>query len=237
MLQLSADLSVLSTSQRKAVADFIIAFPHSTPEHNEEFVSIPAFTTADEDDDSPAPEQAFTAISSNLGPMPVPIPVDNDRLDKAGLPWDDRIHASSRVKTADGCWRKRRGIDDATVATVEGQLKALMGIPAPVAAVPPPPPNPTSAVDSTFPAPVAAANVVPTAIASAPPAPTTDRNAFVHLITRAGEAIAAKKLTQEQFTAAVKAIGVESIPLLANRLDLVPQVSVILDSYLASAQQ
>lgn len=57
-------------------------------------------------------------------------------LDADGLPWDGRIHASTKTKNADGTWRGKRGVDDAEVARVVAELK---GLPAPVAPVPPAP--------------------------------------------------------------------------------------------------
>lgn len=43
--------------------------------------------------------------------------------DKNGLPWDERIHSSNKALNADGTWRRRRGVDDDTVAQVEAELK------------------------------------------------------------------------------------------------------------------
>lgn len=40
-------------------------------------------------------------------------------FDSAGIPWDDRIHSSTKAVTEAGLWRKRRGIDPATVAEIE----------------------------------------------------------------------------------------------------------------------
>lgn len=48
------------------------------------------------------------------------------KLDKAGLPWDARIHSAGaeekRIK-ADGNWRLKRNVDPALVATVEAELR------------------------------------------------------------------------------------------------------------------
>jgi hypothetical protein len=44
-------------------------------------------------------------------------------LDKNGLPWDERIHASSRAKIADGSWRMKRGVQQHFVDEVEAQLR------------------------------------------------------------------------------------------------------------------
>lgn len=47
-------------------------------------------------------------------------------VDATGLPWDKRIHSSSKAKNADGSWRKLRGLNDgALVARVEAELRAV----------------------------------------------------------------------------------------------------------------
>jgi hypothetical protein len=86
-------------------------------------------------------------------------------LDSAGLPWDERIHAKTKATVADGTWRKRRNIDDATVAAVEAELRAQA--PAPVTPAAPPPPIPPMA-----PPPVPMAPPMPVQPApAAPPMP------------------------------------------------------------------
>jgi hypothetical protein len=57
------------------------------------------------------------------------------QLDKNGLPWDARIHASSKAINADGSWRAKKMVDAAVVATVEAELRATMGAPSPVQTV------------------------------------------------------------------------------------------------------
>lgn len=49
-------------------------------------------------------------------------------LDGEGLPWDARIHASSKAKLAKAPngWKKKRGVDAAIVAQVEAELRAAM---------------------------------------------------------------------------------------------------------------
>jgi len=53
-------------------------------------------------------------------------------LDVEGLPWDDRLHASTKTKTAQGTWTKKKGVDDTTRATIVKQLREKY--PAPQAA-------------------------------------------------------------------------------------------------------
>lgn len=240
MTQITVELESLSPAQRDALADFILSF-------DPEIISIPAFATADGilnqhcGDDFPEPgmevdadaeaaaifgapllevirpTQVFTPEPPAPAPLAAvpPAPPVASALDKAGLPWDERIHAGSRAKTADGSWRMKRGVDPAIVAQVEGELKALMGLPAP--AIPPPPP--------------------PATIAAVPPPPAIaeDRQSYVTLLSVASAAINAKKLTAEQLANAVALAGVPSLPLLANRLDLVPQVMTAVKAIIEAA--
>lgn len=232
MVSITADLSLLSKEQRESVANFVLTFPSSVVEVEDDDVVLPCFAlpseVVEDIEEETTPEAAFSAVTEPAAP--VLVPENNDRLDKNGLPWDERIHASSRAKNADGSWRAKRGVDDATVAQVEGELKALMAIPsAPV----PPAPEPVEPIATTVvpPAPL------PVPAAPLPPAPAADdRAAFVNLISRASSAIGAKTLTQEELTAAVTAVGVPSLPLLANRLDLVPQVAATVEAYISLHQ-
>lgn len=56
---------------------------------------------------------------------PVTTATDNSEVDASGLPWDSRIHSSNKGKTAKGVWNRRRGVDDATVQTVENELRGV----------------------------------------------------------------------------------------------------------------
>ena len=81
-------------------------------------------------------------------------------LDAAGLPWDGRIHsgpADKKKKNADGTWRKKRGVDDATVEQVTAELRQVMGAPSPTPAAAP------NAAASPEPAPAAAPTPAPAA--------------------------------------------------------------------------
>jgi len=76
-------------------------------------------------------------------------------LDAAGKPWDKNIHASSRAKTADGCWKFKRGIYPALrQAAVVGTFTAEMTVPVEpqsTAVIPPPPPAPVATEAHTLP--------------------------------------------------------------------------------------
>lgn len=119
--------------------------------------------------ETPAPVQ--DALKANTAPVPQPEPQDDEptndappATDKNGLPWDERIHAGTKALNADGTWKKRRGVDDATVAAVTAELMNIKGetqnLPDPVAvnvpeSVPTPAPAPTP---EPTPAPVPSTN-------------------------------------------------------------------------------
>ena len=62
---------------------------------------------------------------------PPPPPPTGVELDSAGQPWDEKLHASSKAKVADGTWRKKRGTTGADAPPVAD-------------AAPPPPVAPTA---------------------------------------------------------------------------------------------
>lgn len=111
--------------------------------------------------ETPAPVQ--DALKANAAPVPQPEPQDDEptndappATDKNGLPWDERIHAGTKALNADGTWKKRRGVDDATVAAVTAELTGAAPTPEPTPAPQPEPtPEPTPA---PTPAPVPSTN-------------------------------------------------------------------------------
>ena len=170
-------------------------------------------------------------------------------LDAKGMPWDNRIHAESKGKIADGTWRKKRNLDPTLLATVEAELRQLMGAPgltplapttAPIA--PTPPLAPAAPVTANLPT----ASVSPAVAAPLPPAapqapvvgevPADARAMFVALVGRASAAIQGQKVTQAEVNQCCVDAGVPALPLLANRLDLVAQVAAHIDALIAARQ-
>lgn len=134
--------------------DGAVAAPNLAPVG--QMPTIPPMPSGDADDDDNGPPAVVAAGT----------------VDKDGLPWDERIHAKSKATNADGTWRKRRNVDDATVAMVETQLRA--GSPAPfVPAAPVTPPLPPMAVPPVpmTVAPVAPPMPIPDAPGTAPAMP------------------------------------------------------------------
>jgi hypothetical protein len=148
-------------------------------------------------------------------------------LDKEGLPWDARIHASSRTQNADGTWRLKRGLQKDHLDKVTAELRQVMAIPSPAPGpqlVPPPP---------------AAIAHAPQSAVPAPPPPVADevsmRQKYIDLFGRISAAMSAGKLTQAQLDTCLQSISVPSLPLLGARLDLVPQACALIDGVIAGA--
>lgn len=214
MLTISADVSQLTLIQREALASFIIAFPTA-------YELLPS--------DSISPEDVFSPeVKSNpVLQFPTSDSASVSNLDKAGLPWDERIHASSKALTADGLWRKKRGVEDATVAQVEGQLKQLMSLPTP------------TVVPEPVPVPAQMATVTEIPVPPPPPAPVTPvvengRDAFINLATRVSTTINEKKITSEEVKQICNDMGVAAFPLLMSRQDLIPAVAMNVEALIQS---
>ncbi len=163
--------------------------------------------------------RAAAGASEDLTPPPPSANAPDDSnisgvLDKNGLPWDERIHSSSKNMNADGTWRYLRGGDVDLRATVEAELRAKMANdetpPAPpivdnTGDVPPPPPPPVvqaPAADAPPPPP-------PVVEPQADPAPTGVTAAAV--FKRVTELKASGQIDQAGIDAALASVDVESL--------------------------
>jgi hypothetical protein len=152
----------------------------------------------------------------------------SDELDAHGYPWDDRIHASSKAKNADGTWRQRRNLDPAIRETVEGELKDRgYGKAAPVPVVPPVEAAPVPPAPPTPPAPPVEAAPVP----PAPPTPPAGLPTitFPELMTRITTAVSNNTLSMSDIPAILTSTGVSGgLPGLAATPELIPLVAAAL---------
>lgn len=196
-----------------------------------------------------APITTTPGVASSVAPASLTASNSGVDLDANGMPWDNRIHAESKGKIADGTWRKKRNLDPAVLAQVEAELRQVMGAPgvaplapstAPIAPTPPLAPAapvtanlPTASVSQVVAAPL------PPAVTPAPAAgevPADARAQFVALVGRASAAIQGQKVTQAEVNQCCVNAGVPALPLLANRLDLVAMVAAQVDALIASRQ-
>jgi len=180
-----------------------------TPPHTLALNEIPDNTHGQTEYSS---EQEPDHVSINTAP--------NVELDVNGLPWDARIHARTKIKMADGAWKKRRGVDLKTVRKVEAELSSSdlhigYSNPEQVGAnmeqhqatiAPPAPP------------------IAPVAAPPPPPAPPANA-AFANLMQQVTTWVNSKLLTHEAVATAAKLYGLDHIGELHNRPDLVPGLS------------
>lgn len=168
--------------------------------------------------DVPFPESGGDFTPEQLA-SPIPAGVDSE-----GYPWDERIHASSRNTVADGTWRKKRGVDDALVASVRAEWDAKLR-PAPAA--------PTEAerlqADHVSTMPPDPASVGFGAVAQVPPPPpaaddwpadilgprSADMAPFPQFMAWAGKRMGAGELDNARLLAALKEHNVPVLPSLS----------------------
>lgn len=154
----------------------------------------PSTAAAEASATAPAAPTAIAPPPPNVAPPAPPAPpaaatqapAGDVKLDKHGLPWDERIHASSRALIADGSWRQKRGVDPAKVVEVEAQLRGQMG--------PAPKPDPLD-------------NLKPEPAAPPPPAAAGEQRTFGSIARRVGEAVAAGRITQDHVSATLAGMG------------------------------
>jgi hypothetical protein len=132
--------------------------------------------------------------------LPSAIPAD---LDANGLPWDGRIHASTRTKIADGSWKKRKRPAEqysepdwtAYIQGIEQKLQSVMALPA---------------------------------VPVAPTVPGAGATGTIASFAQLNVAITSNAVPFERVTEAINQVGLQAYPLLAARPDLVPAVAAIL---------
>lgn len=86
----------------------------------------------DSDEEMEEVESPYKATPSITPAAPVTPHVVDGQLDSEGLPWDERIHASSKALVKDGTWRTKRNLDENVLFQVRSELKAKYGTAAPV---------------------------------------------------------------------------------------------------------
>jgi hypothetical protein len=162
--------------------------------------SAPAVTSSpaviEEADSSPPAVDAATAFGAS--PVVDAATAFGVQLDKQGVPWDERIHSSTKAITAKGEWQRRRNTPDETFDTILGELKAQYS-----GQVPPPPasaPTVTSVAPSQTVAAAAASLTVP---ASTDDEPLT----FVKIMMKTMNFQREGKITSDGVSNLLKSVG------------------------------
>lgn len=232
MLKIEFDPSTLSKAQREDLASFILGWevPNDAP------------LSADAVQSRIAPVD--TTVNTSAGNVPLPpvpqpgLPVGTAApqspnlvgVDSKGMPWDDRIHSSSRAKVAGGTWKYKRGVTDDEIKRVEIELVAMREGPSD---------NTDCEPETLFTAPLVPTSGSPgVAAITAPPPPATAepdlRKEFAQLMIRVANAKGSGKITTEEVTAALAEHNVQSLPMLSTKLDRVPPVAAAIDALIAS---
>lgn len=161
MMRINIELDTENRADLTALSALIMSLRGDTPEDFGSPDAPPAPPAAD----APPPPPATVAPAPPAPPASETlIEAEANRaagagaapdVDKTGLPYDARIHSSTKAVNNDGSWRNKRNVDAALLASVTAELRAKVAQPAADA---PPPQTPEAAFS-------------PPADASAPPAP------------------------------------------------------------------
>ena len=159
------------------------------------------------------------------------VPSDGTGLDAEGLPWDARIHSSSKAKTQKGVWKFARNLDENIKMQV---LSELRGKTTPAQSVPPPPPPgaaPPPPAQMEIPA---ALDRRPPPPPAAAPAPAVDAQAitFPQLMQKFSGLLMENKITKDQLNEACKTVGLDTPAALGAPQNAVhiPAVSAYVDA-------
>lgn len=175
---------------------------------------------------APLPPVATAPTTTTLGGASSAAPAASVELDSKGLPWDERIHASTKSKLASGEWKNKRGVPPERITAVEAELRASLGAaPAPLAPVAAAAPLPPVAPIATTPAPAAPVGASsPTTTTLPPAAPVVDPADFTQLMPRVSAAVAGGVLPATALNDACVANGLPSIVGLQQNPAYVPLV-------------
>lgn len=156
-------------------------------------------------------------------------------LDSRGLPWDGRIHASTKTRLAkDDSWKLKRGLDAEYVAQIEAELFQVMAIPnanAPSAEVTdfsqaPTPPS----LDGVVPVPPETqGNAAQTVEVGTPQTGAVSKDYATWGMPELMRGMTAKKCDQEYVSQVCQQFGIPSIMAVGARKDLIPLIAEALE--------
>lgn len=164
--------------------------------------------------------------------------------DKDGIPWDERIHASTKTTNKDGTWTRRRNTPDDVFDKVMAELKAanttrtmeaaagLVPTPSAPAVAPSVPLPPTTAVPAP-PTASPAPSPAPAAPAASSTAPAVD---FPSVMVKITKAQSTGKITAEEINNLLLSVGATGGVIALNKNpSLIPAFDALLEDHLASA--
>lgn len=153
----------------------------------------------------------------------------SDDVDSAGTPWHPQIHSRTRTKRPDGTWKKLRGLDPAIEAKVLRELKGEPAIPQPPLVVP----VPRSFMENSS---ILSSVAVPPPPVEEPE-PEVDNlddlraeneRGYGWITQQITSAIMDHRLTRTDVLEALKKVGLNALPELGARQDVIPALALIL---------
>lgn len=160
------------------------------------------------------PAQAIVNVANPVAP-----PTDNRVLDADGLTWDARIHSSSKEMNKDGTWRKRRGVADELVRSVEAELRGVQWVSPEV------PTTAKQAIENQTQIPVVSetSEAPPTMVeVKLPDMGTLQPLTFTELLDGVTKAMVSGQLSQNKINEALATIGLTALPHLLGNPALIP---------------
>jgi len=142
-------------------------------------------------------------------------PQEDTVLDSRNMPWDDRIHASTKTQTKDGAWKLKKGVDKNLVAQVEaGYLSGKVATYAE---------TPTDTLQNVAPVvtPPSETQIAPVVTPPSETVEGTSITTYAELMAKVMSGV----VDPVSVTKACAKFGLNSLPLLAARQDLVPKVA------------
>lgn len=135
-------------------------------------------------------------------------PIDGLNIDSEGLPWNARIHSSSKAKNKDGSWKRMRGLDDATYNSVVIELRDTMSI-----------------KDSEYSEPCSEPeqpNINPSEVFKQKVEYPISNITYLELVSILGQATKENRIDNARIQEAVTGVGLAAFTQLAVRIDLIP---------------
>lgn len=140
------------------------------------------------------------------------------QLDKAGLPWDVRIHSSSKNTNKDGTWKAKKNVTPLETNTVTAELRNALAnrtyLPGGMSAAAPAIP------DTNMPLIPPAVHVQTPPAVPTPPA-AAGAMTFPTLMQKVAPLLAQKKLTQENLQQCAVAMGLPAFSALGTHPELI----------------
>jgi len=176
----------------------------------------------------------------------LPKPKTSVEVDARGFPWDARIHARTKVKTAEGVWRSKRGVNDVEyIKTIENELLKVMSAPTYSAVQKPLANNSISTTQvKLFRIPsvkdtVDLVNKAPTVPkVPKPPSPEVSNEptnaAYLGIVKKITGALSLKKIAHDRVFEILRSFEIPNLVVLENRPDLIPAIEAKIDMEIAA---